>query len=200
MGALKASRTARLIGRLYLRAFGWRVMGALPPPRHVVVIAAPHTSNWDLPFMLATAYALGVKPSWLGKRELFRWPFGWVLRWLGGIAIDRSASHGFVREAVARFAEAEELFLVIPPSGTRARADHWKSGFYHVARGAGVPIVCAYLDYRERIGGIGLVLTPSDSVRADMDRIRAFYASKHGKYPDQATPVRLREEDETDAA
>lgn len=194
-----ASFATRWLGRLFLRAFGWRVEGALPANRRVVVVAAPHTSNWDLPFMLAVAYALGVKPAWLGKRELFRWPFGWILRWLGGVPVDRSARQGIVGEAVARFAEVDELFLVIPPSGTRARASHWKSGFYHVASGAKVPIVCAYLDYRERVGGIGLVLTPTGSLRGDMDRIRAFYASKQGKYPDQATPVRLREE-EIDAA
>jgi 1-acyl-sn-glycerol-3-phosphate acyltransferase len=145
--------------------------------------------------MLAVAFALGVRPSWLGKRELFRWPFDRALRWLGGVPVDRRAPQGLVGEAVARFAEAKQLFLVIPPSGTRARATHWKSGFYHVARGAGVPIVCSYLDYRERVGGIGLVLTPTGDVRADMDRIRAFYAPKRGKYPAQATPVRLREED-----
>ena len=197
---MKASRVTRAIGRLYLRAFGWRVAGALPACRHAVVIAAPHTSNWDLPFMLAVSYALGVKPSWLGKRELFRPPFGWILRRLGGISVDRSAPQGLVGEAVARFAERDELFLVIPPSGTRARAPYWKSGFYHVARGAGVPIVCAYLDYRQRVGGIGLALTPSPSVGADMERIRAFYATKQAKYPAQATPVRLREEEEIDAA
>lgn len=145
--------------------------------------------------MLAVAFALGVTPSWLGKRELFRWPFGRILRWLGGVPVDRRARQGLVGEAVARFAEAEQLFLVIPPSGTRARATHWKSGFYHVARGADVPIVCAFLDYHDRVGGIGLVLTPSGDVRADMTRIRAFYASKRGKYPAQATPVRLREEE-----
>ena len=150
--------------------------------------------------MLAVAYALGVKPSWLGKRELFRPPLGWLLRRLGGISVDRRAPQGLVGEAVARFAERDDLFLVIPPSGTRARAPYWRSGFYYVARGAGVPIVCAYLDYRERVGGIGPALTPSASVGADMDRIRAFYATKQAKYPAQATPVRLREEEETDAA
>lgn len=174
-------------------------MGALPC-RRAVVIAAPHTSNWDLPFMLAVAYALGVKPAWLGKRELFRPPLGWILRWLGGISVDRRAPQGLVGEAVDRFAERDDLFLVIPPSGTRARAPYWKSGFYHVARGAGVPILCAYLDYRERVGGIGLALTPSASVAADMERIRAFYADKQAKYPAQMTPVRLREEEEIDAA
>lgn len=196
---MRASWGARLIGRLYLRAFGWRLAGSLPC-RRAVVIAAPHTSNWDLPFMLAVSYALGAKPSWLGKRELFGGPLGWLLRRLGGIAVDRSAPQGLVGEAVARFGERDELFLVIPPSGTRARAPYWKSGFYHVARGAGVPIVCAYLDYRARVGGIGLSLTPSQSIGADMDRIRAFYADKQAKFPAQMTPVRLREEEETDAA
>jgi len=192
---MTAAGPTRLIGRLCLRAVGWRVEGALPACRHAVVIAAPHTSNWDLPLMLAVSWALGARPSWLGKRELFRGPFGWVLRRLGGVPVDRSARRGLVGEAVARFAEAADLFLVIPPSGTRSRAPHWKSGFYQVARGAGVPIACAYLDYRRRVGGIGLVLAPSGSVRADMDRIRAFYAPMEGKYPAQATPVRLLEED-----
>jgi len=187
------------MGRLYLRAFGWRLTGALPC-RRAVVIAAPHTSNWDLPFMLAVAYALGVRPAWLGKRELFRPPLGWILRRLGGISVDRRAPQGLVGEAVARFAQGGDLLLVIPPSGTRARAEYWKSGFYHVARGAGVPIVCAFLDYRERVGGIGLVLAPGVSMAADMERLRAFYATKQAKYPAQATPVRLREEDAIDAA
>lgn len=192
---MTSARLLGLIGRLYLRACRWRVAGTLPACPRAVVIAAPHTSNWDLPFMLAVAWVLGVRPSWLGKRELFRAPFGRVLRWLGGVPVDRRAPQGLVGEAVARFAEVDELFLVIPPSGTRARAAHWKSGFYHVARGASVPIACAYLDYRERVGGIGLVLRPSGDVRADMDRIRAFYADKQGKFPHQATPVRLREEE-----
>ena len=196
---MRASRLAQLIGRLYLRAFGWRLAGTLPC-RRAVVIAAPHTSNWDLPFMLAVSYALGAKPSWLGKRELFRPPFGWFLRLLGGISVDRRAPQGLVGEAVARFGEHDDLFLVIPPSGTRARAPYWKSGFYHVARGAGVPIVCAYLDYRSRVGGIGLSFVPTTSIGADMDRIRAFYADKQAKFPAQVTPVRLREEEETDAA
>jgi 1-acyl-sn-glycerol-3-phosphate acyltransferase len=194
VGAGRASRAARLLGRLYLRLCGWRLAGVLPP-RSAVVVAAPHTSNWDLPFMLAVAYALGVKPSWLGKRELFRWPFGGVMRWLGGIPVDRSARGDMVRQAVSEFRDGDGLFLVIPPSGTRGRAEAWKSGFYHIARGARVPIACAYLDYAARVGGIGLVLTPSGDVRADMDQMRAFYAPIRGKYPAQETPVRLREED-----
>lgn len=197
---MPASPLARLAGRLYLRACGWRVAGALPPGRRAVVIAAPHTSNWDLPYMLAVAWALGARPAWLGKRELFRGPLGALLRWLGGIPVDRSAPQGLVAAAVARFADADELFLVIPPSGTRARAPFWRSGFYHVARGAGVPIACAFLDYGAREGGVGLTLAASGDVASDMDRIRAFYATKRARHPGSATPVRLREEAETDAA
>ncbi len=191
----RASRMAQRVGRLYLRLFGWRVAGTLPACPSAVVVAAPHTTNWDLPFMLAVAYTLGVKPAWLGKRELFRWPFGVFMRWLGGVAVDRSERHDLVRQAVDHLTDGARLFLVVPPSGTRRRAEYWKSGFYHIARGAGVPIVCAYLDYARKVGGIGLVLTPTGDVVADMDRIRAFYAPIRGRYPAQMTPVRLREED-----
>ncbi len=189
-------RLARGVGALYLRLAGWRVEGCLPDFAKGVLIAAPHTSNWDLPFMLAIAYVLGLRPSWLGKRELFRWPFGWLMRWLGGVPVDRRASQNLVQQAIDRFASAQRLFLVVPPSGTRRRATHWKSGFYHIARGAGVPIICTFLDYRRKVGGIGPVLRPSGDVRADMRTIRGFYADIVGRYPALATPVRLREEDD----
>ncbi len=192
---MQAGWLARRLGRAYLGVFGWRVEGQLPAAGKVVVIAAPHTSNWDLPFMLAVAYVLGVRPAWLGKRELFRWPFGGFMRWLGGIAVDRSARQNVVQQVVTRFAAVERLFLVIPPSGTRSRVAHWRSGFYHIARGAGVPIVCAFLDYTRRVGGIGPVRLPTDDVRADMDAIRLFYAPITGRYPAATTPVRLPEED-----
>src|SRR5438093_12399606 len=146
---------ARGLGRIYLRLFGWRVEGHLPAAAKVVVIAAPHTSNWDLPFMLAVAYVLGTTPAWLGKRELFRWPFGGLMQFLGGIPVDRSGRHDVVQQAVGRFQAVERLFLVVPPSGTRSRAAHWKSGFYNIASGAVVPIVCTFLDYRIIIVGIG---------------------------------------------
>ena len=192
---METGRLARGLGRLYLRLFGWRVEGRLPDDAKVVVIAAPHTSNWDLPFMLAVAYVLGVAPAWLGKRELFRWPFGGVMRWLGGISVDRSARRNLVQQVVDRFGAVDRLFLVIPPSGTRSRATHWRSGFYHIARGAGVPIVCAFLDYARKVGGIGPVLTPTGDVRADMHVIRRFYAPVSGRYPARTTPARLAEED-----
>jgi 1-acyl-sn-glycerol-3-phosphate acyltransferase len=122
---MPARQVRRFIGAGFLRLFGWRVEGALPGGlAKAVVVAAPHTSGWDLPFMLAVAFVLGIRPSWLGKRELFRWPFGWCMRVLGGIPVDRGRRTNLVEQAVERFAAAGRLFLVIPPSGTRSRATH----------------------------------------------------------------------------
>ncbi len=192
-----AGGVASRLGRLFLALFGWQVEGNLPDAtKKAVVIAAPHTSNWDLPFMLAVSYVLGVKPSWLGKREMFRGPFGWLLRRLGGIPVDRGARSNLVQQAIACFAQSDRLFLVIPPSGTRSRAPYWKSGFYHIARGVGVPVICTFLDYRRRVGGIGPVLDTTGDVAHDMGAIREFYGGVTAKYPARTTPARLREEDE----
>jgi 1-acyl-sn-glycerol-3-phosphate acyltransferase len=199
-GNKTAGRLARALGMLFLRLFGWRVEGTLPPGTQAVVIAAPHTSNWDLPFMLAVAYVLGVRPSWLGKREIFRWPFGGLMRWLGGLPINRRSRNNVVQQVVEMFRTMDRLYVVIPPSATRSRSPHWKSGFYHIARGAGVPILCTFLDYRRKVGGVGPVFVPSTDLRADMDRLRAFYDTVAAKFPEQVTPVRLAEEDAEDDA
>ena len=192
----RAGRFVRALADLWLRFYGWKVDGTLPDDVKAVAIAYPHTTNWDLPFMLAVSYRLGVRPSWLGKRQLFRFPFGGLMRFLGGLPVDRGARTNLVAQVVERFDEVDRLFLVIPPSGTRKRAPHWKSGFYHIARGASVPILCTYLDYARKIGGIGLVLTPTGDVRADMDAIRGFYEGIEGLYPKQQTPIFLPEEHE----
>jgi 1-acyl-sn-glycerol-3-phosphate acyltransferase len=191
---LRAGRITSTVGALILRLRGWSVQGELPPVEKAVVVAAPHTSNWDLLYMLAVSWVLGVRPSWLGKREIFGWPLGWLMRRLGGVPIDRSVRANVVEQVVQRFAASDRLFLVVPPSGTRSRAAHWKSGFYFMALGAGVPIVCAYLDYRRKVGGIGPTIEATGDVAADMQRIRELYAGVTARYPDQATPVRLLEE------
>jgi 1-acyl-sn-glycerol-3-phosphate acyltransferase len=196
-GEVRPVTLAGGVGRLYLWLSGWRVEGRFPDAAKAVIIAAPHTSNWDLPAMLAIAYVLGIRPAWLGKRELFRWPFGWFMRRLGGVPVDRGARQNLVQQAVDRFGAVDRLHLVIPPSGTRSRATRWKSGFYHIARGARVPIVCAFLDYRRRVGGIGPVLAATGDLAGDMSRIRGFYAGVTGKFPASTTPVRLLEEDES---
>ena len=169
--------------------------GEPPTDPKYVLIAAPHTSNWDFPYMLAMAMALGVRISWVGKESLFRGPMGWMMRRLGGISVRRGERSGSVSTLAERFAAEDKLVIVVPAEGTRDATDHWKSGFYRIAHAAGVPIVCGYLDYGRRTGGFGSVVYPTDNLSADMDKIRAFYSGMDGKYPDQVGVIRLREED-----
>lgn len=184
------------IARLSLRLAGWRIVGKAPDAPRYVLIAAPHTSNHDFPLMLLFAIALGIWPAWVGKHTLFKPPLGWLMRLLGGISVDRRAPGGMVEQLAERFAQQDRLVLVMPPEGSRGKRQHWKSGFYHVARSAGVPIAMSYLDYTRKEGGIGPLLVPSDDLRADMDAFRAFYADKRGRHPEQQGPVRLAAEDE----
>ncbi len=183
------------VGRLWLLFSGWQVIGEVPPGRQFVVIAAPHTSNWDLPHMLAAAFVFRIRVSWLGKRSLFKGPFGPIMRWLGGIAIDRSAHHGVVQQVTDRFRAEQTLIVAVPPSGTRGRAEAWKSGFYWIARSAEVPVLCGSLDYAKRESALGPSFVPTDDLGADMDRFRDYYRGITGKYPEHRTPVRLRDED-----
>ena len=184
------------IGRLWLALWGWEAEGAHPPYDKYVLIAAPHTSNWDLVFTLALAFVFDVHVHWMGKHTIFRPPFGRLMQWLGGVPIERHLRKNVVQQMVDRFAATDRLVLAVPAEGTRSRTEYWKSGFYYIARQANVPIVMAYLDYKRRRGGFGGVLHPTGNLRADMDLVRAFYADKIGKYPERFGPVRLREEEE----
>jgi 1-acyl-sn-glycerol-3-phosphate acyltransferase len=171
-----------------LRLLGWRVEGALPAGvTKAVLIAAPHTSNWDLPYTLMTGFALRLNLYWMGKASIFRAPFGGVMRWLGGIAVDRSRTNNLVAASVEAIRAADgPLQLVVPPEGTRSKTRYWKTGFYHIALGAGVPIVMAYMDYTDRRAGLGPVFQPTGDIERDMDTIKAFYAPFRGKNPDQS--------------
>ena len=181
--------------RSWLAMTGFRLEGRRPQVERYVLIAAPHTSNWDFPHTLAMGAVADLPIHWLGKHTLFRPPFGWLLRRLGGIPVDRRAPHDLVPR-LAEFLRSwkGELALVVPPEGTRKKAETWKSGFYHIAVAAGVPIVPGYLDYQRKAGGFGDPFTPSGDIRRDMDALRAFYADKAGRYPELVTTPRLREE------
>jgi 1-acyl-sn-glycerol-3-phosphate acyltransferase len=171
------------LSRTLLRLSGWRVEGHLPPQsQRCVVIAAPHTSNWDFPYTLMGALVLGMHIRWLGKASLFRFPFGGLMRWLGGMAVQRDRSNNLVASSVAALLAAPgPLQLVIAPEGTRSRTAHWKAGFHHIARGAGLPIQLSYLDWGQRCMGLGPLVTPGDDVDGDIARIRAFYAPFKGR-------------------
>lgn len=162
-----------------------------------VLIGAPHTSNWDFALMLAISWRHGFAPLWLGKHTLFKAPFGGIMRALGGIPVNRTNPGKLVEEVVARVRDGQQHFLVVTPEGTRHRGTVWKSGFYRIARDADLPLVLGYVDSTTRTAGLGPTIHLTGDVTADMDRIRAFYADKHGINPDDFTPPRLREESGT---
>lgn len=182
------------MARLFLELTGWTLDGEPPNERRFVVIAAPHTSNWDLVYLLAFAWACGLDINWMGKHQIFDGPQRRLMEALGGVPVRRDQNNDLVAQMTKEFAERDSLVLTIPPEATRQRADHWKSGFYRIAEAAGVPIVPSLLDYGRRTGGFGPPLYPSGDVSADMDVLRAFYEGSQGKYPDEFGPIRLAEE------
>ena len=171
----------------FLRLSGWKVEGQLQPQaRKSVFIAAPHTSNWDLPYTLMVAFALRLNIYWMGKASIFRWPFGPLMRWLGGIAVDREKSGNLVAASAQAIIDADgPLQLVVPPEGTRGKTRHWKTGFYYIALQAQVPIVMAYMDYERKVSGLGPIFTPTGNLDADMAEIKRFYAPIKGRRADQ---------------
>jgi 1-acyl-sn-glycerol-3-phosphate acyltransferase len=163
-----------------LRLIGWKVVGGLPPNNKYVLIGAPHTSNWDFSLMLLAVLKVGMDVHWLGKNSLFSFPFGGFMQWLGGIPVDRSKSNNLVDQLVDLFRQRDELILVIPPEGTRSEVQRWKSGFYYVAQGAGVPILLGFIDMSRKQMGFGPLFHPTGDYAADLLAIQEFYRDKRG--------------------
>jgi len=186
-------RVFRWIGETWLAAFGWEIEGGVPDVPKAVVVAAPHTSNWDFPFTVATAFALGLRMHFLGKHTIFEPPFGWFMRWLGGIPVDRRQRNDLVKQVAAVFDQHERLFIVIPPEGTRSQVKRWKTGFYYIACEAKVPIILGFLDFEKKRSGLGQVFYPTGDIEADMAQIRAFYKDIKGKHPDRMSEITLGE-------
>tara|TARA_B100000925_G_scaffold105978_1_gene78124 strand:- start:38 stop:616 length:579 start_codon:yes stop_codon:yes gene_type:complete len=178
-----------------LKISGWTLDRTNPPVTNCVVIAAPHTSNWDFILMLLFAGAFGLKISWMGKSNLFIKPFGYFLRLIGGISINRRKKNQIVDHMISLFRQRENFLLVVPVEGTRARANFWKSGFYHIAKGANVPILPTFLDYGNKRGGFGVPIITTNNLLSDMQKIRDFYAPFKGKFPSNSGPVKLQEEE-----
>ncbi len=185
---------ARLSGKLVLSVAGWQLKGGVPASKDMIIIAAPHTSNWDLILLLAAAYSFSLSINWLGKNSLFTSIFGGFLKFFGGIPVDRSKSTNLVEQLAEQIKRGTGTTLVIPPAGTRRKTDYWKSGFYHIAEAAQIPLVCGYLDYRKKEAGLGLSFVPSD-LSADMNRLREFYGPITARFPEQKSRIRLREEE-----
>ena len=178
---LRNNGFTRALGHAMVKLMGWRVEGELPNLPKFVVAVAPHTSNWDFLVGIAVMFALDLRIGFLGKHTLFRWPFGGVMRWMGGIPVDRTASHGVVAESIEAFMRTERRILAIAPEGTRRQVAHFKSGFLQIARGAGVPVLLASLDYGARCVRFGPWFEPGEDVEADRRRTEAFFAPVRGK-------------------
>jgi 1-acyl-sn-glycerol-3-phosphate acyltransferase len=173
----------RCLALLIFKITGWTPEGPRPDLHRYVIIAAPHTSNWDFIYTLCLAFIYRFNPVIMMKDTWFRWPLGPVFRWLGALPIDRSRANNVVAQSIAKFRQHDRLVLVVPPSGTRKRVLYWKTGFYHIANGAGVPIALGFLDYRRKVGGFGPIVHPTGDIDADMAVIRNFYRDISGKYP-----------------
>lgn len=184
----------RSIGRFVVRLFRYRIVGDPPRDPVCVMVAAPHTSNWDFVLTMAIAWATDLYPVFLGKREMFWGPAGWLFRKMGGVPVDRENPQGLVDAMVGVARSGRHSVILIPPEGTRAKKTYWKSGFRRIALGADVPVLLSFLDQPTRTGGFGPTLRMTDDLTADMDAIRAFYADKHGMRPGRFTPPLLREE------
>lgn len=183
------------LARWLLQVTGWQLVGERPQCDHYVLIAAPHTSNWDFPMMLMFAAAFDIKVTWMAKHSLFYPPFGWIMRAMGGMPITRHKNRNVVSAMIDAFNRDDHLVLVVPTEGTRERSEYWKSGFYHIARQANVPIVPSFLDFGRKRGGFGPALTVSDNVCVDMQYLRDFYRGMQGKFPHKFGPIKLRDED-----
>jgi 1-acyl-sn-glycerol-3-phosphate acyltransferase len=171
---------------------GWQIESCGPLPDKLVVIAAPHSSNWDLPFALAIAFHLDLAVRWVGKKSIFRWPFGGMMRKLGGVAVDRSKRSDTVQQLADSIRSAPgRIHLVIAPEGTRSMVTQWKSGFYHIALTANVPLAFAFVDYKRKTGGIAQTFHPTGNYDADLKIIQDFYRTVTPKYPEKYALYRL---------
>lgn len=179
------------LARWALGAVGWRLEGRKPSHPRCIIIGAPHTSNWDLAIALLTGVGLGFRLRWLGKDSVFWEPLGTMMRWVGGIPVDRSSRTGLVQSLVERIRSEEEFMLCIAPEGTRKHTGHWKSGFYRIALAADIPVVLGYCSYDRRVVGIGPAIRLTGDVDADMATIGAFYADKRGRHPADESTIRL---------
>jgi 1-acyl-sn-glycerol-3-phosphate acyltransferase len=178
----------RLEGMLlrFYRAQGWQAVSHGSIPKKAIIIAAPHTSNWDFLYFIGLTRDLGIAPSFMAKRQLFQWPLGRFMRDMGGVAINREAGGNYVQAMIDEFARRDEFLLTIAPEGTRSSVAQWRTGFYHIAMGAGVPLIVGMMDYAKKMGGLAQAFMPSGDYAADMMRIEEYYHNTTPRHPHKA--------------
>ena len=178
--------TGKFLSHLILKLFGWRVKGRIPQEvKKCIMIAAPHTSNWDFLFARCAFYIMGVDVRYTIKKEAMIGPLGWLLRKMGALPVDRSKNNSLVQTMMDILEESERMVILVTPEGTRKYQPRWRKGFYYTAVGANVPIVLGYLDYAKKEAGVGPVFYPTGNVEGDIEEIKKFYRTKTAKYPAQ---------------
>lgn len=181
----RGSFLSQWIARSLLSVYGWRIeLDDAPNLPKLMLVGAPHTSNWDFVLTLVTFFALSVRISWMAKHTFFRWPIKGILNWLGGVPVDRtSRDEGLVEQTIRAFEDHDKFVIAVMPEGTRSKVYRWKTGFYYIAQGAGVPIVLIRFDYGRKVMGIGPTIIPTGDIEADMARIKAIFSTIKGKHP-----------------
>ncbi len=177
------SHFLRFLSNSVMWSFGWRVEGKLPDLPKYIIIGAPHTSSWDFLLFLGVIFRLKGNVKFMGKAELFRGPFGWFFYWSGGIPVDRSKSVGLVEQMMDACEKADRFILTIAPEGTRHGVKEWKRGFYHIAKGAGIPIVMAKVDGKHKVMRVGEMFYPTEDAEADMKAIQDMFKGMTGVNP-----------------
>lgn len=186
----KPSTPSRLFRRLlvwFYRRRGWQAEGQIPAERKYVLVAAPHTSNWDFVNFLGLTEDVGIRPNFMAKKSLFRGFWKNFMLDMGGVPVERSSSQNYVQQMIDEFARRAEFILTVAPEGTRSQAREWKTGFYHIAVGARVPIILGFMDYARKAGGLGPMIWPTGNFAEDMKKMAAFYSNVSAKFPDKAT-------------
>ena len=185
----RGNALSSLLGRLVLRLGRWRLEPGPPNLEKFLIVVAPHTSNWDAIYGLGAIFAMGLRINFMVKGSAFVPPLGSLLQAMGAIPIDRSTRHGFVEQSVRQFQKHEQFIFALTPEGTRKRVEKWKTGFYHMAVDAGVPIVTAFIDYERRVLGFGPTVQPTGNLEADLAILQQFFETIKGKRPENFNPV-----------
>ena len=179
------ARAVRWLLLLMYRMRGWKAVGVVPERRRFLIIAAPHTSNWDFVNFLGLTADLGIRAHFMGKLSLFKWPLARFMKQMGGVPVDQRGGGNMVQQMVDEFARRSEFMLTVAPEGTRGKAQKWRTGFYQIAMAAKVPIVVGFMDYGKKTGGLGHMIWPTGDFRADMMKVFDVYKNCTAKYPER---------------
>jgi len=180
----RGNRLSRMFARGLMRLSGWRIDADIPDIPKFVLIGAPHTSNWDFILAMGTIFSLGIQVSWLGKHSMFQWPLKSIFTWLGGIPVDRTIKNGgLVAQTIESFRMRDKLIVGMMPEATRAKVAEWKTGFYHIAQGARVPIILVGFDYGRKVMSIRRAIDPTGDLAQDMARIQQQFSQILGHSP-----------------